>query len=64
MLVEHKSVPWNALPGLMVDVGGGEFDFPFFKIVVHTDSVVAGEWALKDGRDRMPLSYTLRAAKE
>ena len=44
-LVEHQSVPWNALPGLMVEVGGGE-------------------WALKEGRDRMPLSYTLRATKE
>jgi hypothetical protein len=28
-LVEHQSVPWNALPGLMVEVGGGEF-LPFF----------------------------------
>jgi len=26
-LVEHKSVPWNALPGMMVEVGGGEFFF-------------------------------------
>jgi hypothetical protein len=25
MLVEHQSVPWNALPGQMVEVGGGEF---------------------------------------
>jgi SAM-dependent methyltransferase len=24
MLEEHRSVPWNALPGQMVDVGGGE----------------------------------------
>jgi hypothetical protein len=44
-LVEHQSVPWNALPGLMVEVGGGE-------------------WALREGRDRMPLSYTLRAIKD
>jgi hypothetical protein len=27
MLVEHQSVPWNALPGQMVEVGGGEFLF-------------------------------------
>ena len=26
-LVEHQSVPWNALPGLMVEVGGGESSF-------------------------------------
>ena len=25
MLEEHRSVPWNALPGQMVDVGDGEF---------------------------------------
>jgi hypothetical protein len=24
-LVEHRSVPWNALPSLMVESGGGEF---------------------------------------
>jgi hypothetical protein len=27
MLVEHQSVPWNALPGQMVEIGGGEFLF-------------------------------------
>lgn len=27
MLEEHRSVPWNALPGQMVDVGEGEFSF-------------------------------------
>lgn len=27
MLEEHRSVPWNALPGQMVDVGEGEFFF-------------------------------------
>jgi hypothetical protein len=25
MLEEHRSVPWNALPGQMVDIGEGEF---------------------------------------
>ncbi len=24
-LVEHDSVPWNALPGMMVEIGGGEW---------------------------------------
>ena len=24
-LEEHDSVPWNALPGLMTEIGGGEF---------------------------------------
>lgn len=28
-LVEHQSVPWNALPGLMVEIGGGE-SFSYF----------------------------------
>jgi hypothetical protein len=28
------------------------------------DLIVLGKWALKTGRDRMPLSYTLRAVKE
>ncbi|KAM0711816.1 hypothetical protein Q7P35_001185 [Cladosporium inversicolor] len=45
MLEEHRSVPWNALPGQMVCIGDGE-------------------WALETGRDRLPLSYTLRAVKE
>ena len=26
-LVEHQSVPWDALPGQMSDVGGGEYQF-------------------------------------
>ena len=25
MLEEHDSVPWNALPGQMTEIGGGEF---------------------------------------
>jgi SAM-dependent methyltransferase len=25
MLEEHDSVPWNALPGMMTEIGGGEF---------------------------------------
>jgi hypothetical protein len=25
MLVEHDSVPWDALPGHMVDIGAGEY---------------------------------------
>ncbi|HEX3490141.1 MAG TPA: hypothetical protein VHU92_12380 [Streptosporangiaceae bacterium] len=24
-LTEHDSVPWNALPGMMVEIGGGEW---------------------------------------
>lgn len=64
MLVEHKSVPWNALPGMMVDVGGGEFAFLYLGAFAHSNPLVIGEWALKEDRDRMPLSYTLRAVKE
>ncbi|MCM0621289.1 class I SAM-dependent methyltransferase [Nocardioides bruguierae] len=43
-LAEHDSVPWNALPGAMEPVGGGEF-------------------ALREGRDRLAASYTLTAVK-
>ena len=42
MFDEHRSVPWNALGDVMVDIGDGE-------------------WALRTGTDRLPLSYTLRA---
>ncbi|KAK4508178.1 hypothetical protein PRZ48_001916 [Zasmidium cellare] len=44
-LVEHKSLPWNALHGQMEKIE------PF------------GEFALKQGRDNLPLSYTLQAKK-
>jgi hypothetical protein len=37
-LVEHKSVPWNALPGMMVEVGGGEF-FSLSPLFLDCDSV-------------------------
>ena len=43
-LVEHRSVPWNALPGRMVE---GE----------------DGEWRMKEGGERVPLTYTLQAVK-
>jgi 2-polyprenyl-3-methyl-5-hydroxy-6-metoxy-1,4-benzoquinol methylase len=43
-LVEHRSVPWEAIPGLMEPIGGGEY-------------------ALRDGLDRLPLSFTLQARK-
>jgi SAM-dependent methyltransferase len=44
MLVEHDSVPWEALPGRMV-LGDDH------------------EWRLPEGRERVPLSYTLQAVK-
>ena len=44
MLVEHDSVPWEALPGRMV----------------RDDR---DEWRLAEGRERLPLSYTLQAVK-
>lgn len=43
-LVEHDSVPWEALPGQMVERAGGE-------------------WQLREGRERLPLSYTLTATR-
>lgn len=44
MLVEHDSVPWNALGTPMVE--GAD-----------------GEWRLREGRERLPLTYTLQARK-
>jgi SAM-dependent methyltransferase len=44
-LVEHRSLPWNALAeGVMV-------------------ADADGEWRLREGTDRLPLSYTLQAVK-
>lgn len=43
--VEHDSVPWDALPGLM-----------------ERDD--RGEYRLREGRERLPLSYTLQAVKQ
>ena len=43
-LVEHDSVPWQAIPGQMVR---GEL----------------GEWRLREGRERLPLTYTLQAVR-
>ena len=42
--VEHDSVPWEALPGLM-----------------ERDN--RGEYRLREGRERLPMSYTLQAVK-
>ena len=42
--VEHDSVPWEALPGLMVRDALGEF-------------------RLREGRERLAMSYTLQAVK-
>ena len=43
-LVEHQSIPWEALPGQM-------------------DKGPDGEWRLRKGPERLPLSYTLQAIK-
>ena len=44
-LTEHDAVPWEALPGQMVQNAGGD-------------------WQLLEGRERLPLSYTLTAIRE
>lgn len=44
MLVEHDSVPWEALPG-------------------HMTRGDDSEWRLAEGRDRLPLTYTLQAER-
>ncbi len=46
-LVEHDSVPWEALPGQMERTGG----------------VAEGEWRLIDRPWRLPHTYTLQAVK-
>ena len=43
--VEHDTVPWEALPGQMVQTGELK------------------EWALRDKRFRLPMTYTLQAVK-
>jgi len=43
-LIEHRSVPWNALPGHMLQLPNGE-------------------WALREGTERLPLTYTLQAVR-
>ena len=61
-LREHRSLPWEALPGQMVEVGEGECGAVELSFI-HADLVV-GEWALREGRERMPLTYTLQAVKK
>ena len=43
-LVEHQSLPWDALPGQMELLGDGE-------------------WRLRTGSERLPLTYTLQAVR-
>ncbi len=52
MLVEHDSVPWNALGDAMVPMADGDG-------CVEPD----GEFRLRDGPERVPLTYTLQARK-
>ena len=44
-LVEHQSVPWDALPGQM-------------------ERMRDGEWRLRKGSERLPLTYTLQALRQ
>ena len=43
-LVEHQSLPWDALPGQM-------------------ELLSDGEWRLRTGSERLPLTYTLQAVR-
>ena len=43
-LVEHQSIPWEALPGHMI---------------LGDD----GKYRLKSGRERLPLTFTLKATR-
>jgi hypothetical protein len=64
-LVEHKSLPWNALEGegRMVELSNGELVFAFcVKSNLNAD-LATGEFELKEEKDRIPLSYTLQAVK-
>ena len=65
-LVEHKSLPWNALEGggRMVELPNGEFVFMFCVNSNPNADLIIGEFELKEGKDRIPLSYTLQAVKK
>jgi SAM-dependent methyltransferase len=64
-LIEHQSVPWNAVPGQMEEIGNGTCitclmrDARMFPLI-HA----IGEFRLKDRPWRLPHSYTLQAMKE
>jgi SAM-dependent methyltransferase len=65
-LVEHQSLPWDALPGQMVGLPNGMF-VPFESVNLNLDvdsDVSIGEYELKEEKDRIPLSYTLQAVKK
>ncbi|KAM3439637.1 hypothetical protein MY4824_002629 [Beauveria thailandica] len=72
-LKEHQSVPWEAIPGEMEDIGQGEsphigavclHSLPRFAGQRKRKLTSAGEYALKSEGWRLPLSYTLQAIKE
>ena len=65
-LVEHSCVPWEALPGQMVELENGEWCL-YTTVSGCLDSLanaVVGEFELKDGKDKLPLSFTLQAVKK
>jgi SAM-dependent methyltransferase len=64
-LVEHTSLPWDALEGggRMVELENGEFVCAFYRSSNSGANLVIGEYELKEGKDRIPLSYTLQAVK-
>jgi hypothetical protein len=45
-----------------VEVGEGELGVVELSFI--NADLVEGEWALREGRERMPLSYTLQAVKK
>lgn len=65
-LVEHESVPYEAMPGQMMadDRGQHECKKILCCPITSMTDICTGEWSLKDRPWRLPCSYTLQAVKE
>lgn len=61
--VEHQSVPWDALPGQMDKLEAGESWSKTRLYPQMPADMLEGEYALREGRERLPLTYTLQATK-
>lgn len=61
--VEHQSVPWDALPGQMDKLEAGESRHKTRVCPYRHADLLVGEYALREGRERLPLTYTLQATK-
>lgn len=63
-VVEHKSIPWCALPGQMEQMGSfGTPEAPHGNVDGQVSYSDIGEWVMKKDQDHLPLTYTLQAVK-